>query len=87
MTLAIFSLLLFLKALRSMLFILTHVQFKLFNLGSLSVNVSANTGTGRSEFVNAGELSGSASLRDVLTKTGVLAFFMHTALIYYLVLL
>ncbi|GAU35368.1 hypothetical protein TSUD_57170 [Trifolium subterraneum] len=31
---------------------------------SLSVNVSASAGNGRSEFVNAGDLSGSTSLRD-----------------------
>ncbi|CAJ1955832.1 unnamed protein product [Sphenostylis stenocarpa] len=51
---------------------------------SLSVNVSASTGTGRSEFVNAGELGGSISLRDglQLTKTGFLAFFVHLTLIY-----
>ncbi|XP_061345392.1 aspartic proteinase 36 [Gastrolobium bilobum] len=50
---------------------------------SLSVNVSATTGTGRSEFVNAGEIGGSTSLRDglKLTKTGFLAFFMHIMLI------
>ncbi|KAG5140829.1 hypothetical protein JHK84_034597 [Glycine max] len=51
---------------------------------SLSVNVSATTGTGRSEFVNAGEIGGSISLRDglKLTKTGFLAFFVHLTLIY-----
>jgi hypothetical protein len=45
---------------------------------SLSVNVSAATGTGRSEFVNAGEISGSTSLHDglKLSKTGFLAFFV-----------
>ncbi|KAL5081848.1 hypothetical protein RYX36_010269 [Vicia faba] len=32
---------------------------------SLSVNVSAATGTGRSEYVNAGEISGSTSLHDI----------------------
>ncbi|BAT92023.1 hypothetical protein LR48_Vigan05g173700 [Vigna angularis] len=51
---------------------------------SLSVNVSATTGTGRSEFVNAGEVGGSISLRDglKLTKTGFLAFLVHLTLIY-----
>ncbi|WVZ00691.1 hypothetical protein V8G54_026760 [Vigna mungo] len=54
------------------------------NVGSLSVNVSATTGTGRSEFVNAGEVGGSISLRDglKLTKTGFLAFLVHLTLIY-----
>ncbi|KAG4978616.1 hypothetical protein AAZX31_13G302500 [Glycine max] len=51
---------------------------------SLSVNVSATTGTGRSEFVNAGEIGGNISLRDglKLTRTGFLAFFVHLTLIY-----
>ncbi|XP_014496527.1 aspartic proteinase-like protein 2 [Vigna radiata var. radiata] len=51
---------------------------------SLSVNVSATTGTGRSEFVNAGEVGGSISLREglKLTKTGFLAFLVHLTLIY-----
>ena len=35
-------------------------------LGSLCVNVSTNTGTRKSEFVNAGELSDSSSLTDGL---------------------
>lgn len=54
------------------------------NVGSLSVNVSATTGTGRSEYVNAGELGASISLRDglKLTKTGFLAFLVHLTLIY-----
>ncbi|CAJ2660097.1 unnamed protein product [Trifolium pratense] len=45
---------------------------------SLSVNVSAAIGTGRSEFVNSGEISGSTSLHDglKLSKTGFLAFFV-----------
>ena len=62
----------------------TLVHFKFNNAGSLSVNVSATTGTGRSEFVNAGEIGGSISLRDglKLTKTGFLAFFVHLTLIY-----
>ncbi|KAK7267986.1 hypothetical protein RIF29_20668 [Crotalaria pallida] len=50
---------------------------------SLPVNVSAATGTGRSEFVNAGESSGSTSLHDALyklTNMGLLAFFLHTIL-------
>ncbi|XLS91250.1 hypothetical protein HN51_067258 [Arachis hypogaea] len=41
-----------------------------------SVNVSANTGTGRSQYVNAGELSGSTSSHEGLNKLiniGVLA--------------
>ncbi|XLT56650.1 hypothetical protein HN873_049254, partial [Arachis hypogaea] len=33
-----------------------------------SVNVSANTGTGRSQYVNAGELSGSTSSHEGLNK-------------------
>ncbi|QCE09402.1 aspartic proteinase-like protein 2 [Vigna unguiculata] len=51
---------------------------------SLSVNVSATTGTGRSEFVNAGEIGGSISLRDglKLRKRGILAFLVHVTLIY-----
>ncbi|RDX97923.1 Aspartic proteinase-like protein 2 [Mucuna pruriens] len=51
---------------------------------SLSVNVSATTSTGRSEYVNAGEMGGSASLRDglKLTKIGFLAFFVHLTLIH-----
>ncbi|XP_027342476.1 aspartic proteinase-like protein 2 [Abrus precatorius] len=52
---------------------------------SLSVNVSATTATGRSEFVNPGELGGSTSRGDVfkLTKTGlVLSFFVHIILIF-----
>ncbi|ESW22121.1 hypothetical protein PHAVU_005G129000 [Phaseolus vulgaris] len=51
---------------------------------SLSVNVSAATGTGRSEYVNAGEVGGSISLRDglQLTRTGFLAFLVHLTLIY-----
>ncbi|XP_019436309.1 PREDICTED: aspartic proteinase-like protein 2 [Lupinus angustifolius] len=51
---------------------------------SLPVNVSATTGTGRSESVNAGDLSGSTSLHDglhKLTKMGLLAFFLHITLI------
>lgn len=42
---------------------------------SLTVNVSASTGTGRSEYVNAGEIGGSNSLHDGLTlsKTGFIA--------------
>ncbi|XP_061361836.1 aspartic proteinase 36-like [Gastrolobium bilobum] len=51
---------------------------------SLPVNVSASTGTGRSEFVDAGEQSGSTSLRDgphKLINIGVLALFMHITLI------
>ncbi|KAJ1388966.1 Xylanase inhibitor, C-terminal [Sesbania bispinosa] len=50
---------------------------------SLSVNVSATTGTSRSEFVNAGEIGGSTSLRDGLkmTKTRLLALFMHITMI------
>ncbi|KAG2371462.1 Aspartic proteinase-like protein [Vigna angularis] len=60
------------------------VLFEFNNVGSLSVNVSATTGTGRSEFVNAGEVGGSISLRDglKLTKTGFLAFLVHLTLIY-----
>ncbi|RYR15343.1 hypothetical protein Ahy_B04g072083 isoform B [Arachis hypogaea] len=44
-----------------------------------SVNVSANTGTGRSQYVNAGELSGSTSSHEGLNKLiniGVLALTM-----------
>ncbi|KHN38686.1 Aspartic proteinase-like protein 2 [Glycine soja] len=51
---------------------------------SLPVNVSASAGRGRSEFVDAGELSGSSSLRDgphMLIKTLFLALFMHITLI------
>ncbi|KAL1323544.1 hypothetical protein HN51_033846 [Arachis hypogaea] len=47
---------------------------------SLSVNVTASTGGGRSEFVNAGELSGSTSLQDgphKLIHIGVMAFFLY----------
>ncbi|XP_057456548.1 aspartic proteinase 36-like [Lotus japonicus] len=56
---------------------------------SLTVNVSAAMGTGRSEFVNAGEIGGSTSLRDGLrlTETGFVAFFVHIILICYLVFL
>lgn len=45
---------------------------------SLTVNVSASTGTGRSEFVNAGEIGGSNSLHDglKLSKTGFIALFV-----------
>ncbi|XP_057728624.1 aspartic proteinase 36 [Arachis stenosperma] len=56
-----------------------------YNCGS-SVNVSANTGTGRSEYVNAGELSGSTSSHEGLNKLiniGVLAL----TLICYIVIL
>ncbi|RDX94873.1 Aspartic proteinase-like protein 2 [Mucuna pruriens] len=52
--------------------------------GSLPVNVSASAGRGRSEFVDAGELSRSTSLRDgphILMKTLFLALFMHITLI------
>ncbi|KAK7262223.1 hypothetical protein RJT34_29786 [Clitoria ternatea] len=54
---------------------------------SLPVNVSASAGRGRSEFVDAGELSGSISLLDgphnhmMLMKTLVLSLFMHITLI------
>lgn len=60
------------------------IVFKFNNVGSLSVNVSAATGTGRSEYVNAGEVGGSISLRDglQLTRTGFLAFLVHLTLIY-----
>ncbi|XP_057457112.1 aspartic proteinase 36 [Lotus japonicus] len=58
---------------------------------SSTVNVSATTGTGTSEFVNAGsgETGGSTSLRDGLrlTNTGFLAFFLHITLICSLVIL
>ncbi|KAK7261271.1 hypothetical protein RIF29_27580 [Crotalaria pallida] len=50
---------------------------------SQSVNVTATIGTGRSEFVNAGDLSGSTSLHHglyKLTKMGLLAFFLHITL-------
>lgn len=45
---------------------------------SLTVNVSASTGTGRSEYVNAGEIGGSNSLHDGLasSKTGFIALFV-----------
>ncbi|XP_019448036.1 PREDICTED: aspartic proteinase-like protein 2 isoform X2 [Lupinus angustifolius] len=52
---------------------------------SLSVNVSATTGTDRSEFVNARVRSRSTSLQDELhklTKMGLLAFFLHITLIF-----
>lgn len=52
-----------------------HVKFKFNNAGSLSVNVSAATGTGRSEYVNAGEISGSTSLHDKYSKTVFLSLF------------
>lgn len=53
---------------------------------SWSVNVSASTGKGRSEFVNTGELSGSTSLRVgshelSIKRRGVFALFMHITLI------
>ncbi|CAL0304041.1 unnamed protein product [Lupinus luteus] len=51
---------------------------------SLSVNVSASTGTGKSEFVNAGELNGGTSLHHrthKFTKTRVLALLIHMTLI------
>ncbi|KAG4985553.1 hypothetical protein AAZX31_12G079500 [Glycine max] len=51
---------------------------------SLPVNVSASAGRGRSEFVDAGELSGSSSLRaglHMLINTLFLALFMHITLI------
>jgi len=47
------------------------------------VNVSASTGRGRSEFVDAGELGGSTSLCDgphTLIRTLFLALFMHITL-------
>ncbi|KAI9076240.1 hypothetical protein K1719_041813 [Acacia pycnantha] len=47
---------------------------------SMSVNVSASSGTGRSEYVNAGELSGSTSIREGI-KAGILTFLMHITLI------
>lgn len=54
------------------------VKFKFNTAGSLTVNVSASTGTGRSEFVNAGEIGGSNSLHDglKLSKTGFIALFV-----------
>ncbi|RYR15360.1 hypothetical protein Ahy_B04g072099 isoform A [Arachis hypogaea] len=61
------------------LFWVTKVAFcsKLFYLYGWSVNVPANTGTGRSQYVNAGELSGRlAALLHILNKLiniGVLA--------------
>jgi hypothetical protein len=58
---------------------------------SLSVNVSASTGNGRSEFVNAGDISGSSSLRDgsykLINRRGIFAVFMHITLICYFVFL
>ena len=54
------------------------------DLGSMSVNVTVNSGTGRSEFVNAGELSGSISIHEGLHKliaAAILAFFLHITLI------
>ncbi|PNY04342.1 aspartic proteinase-like protein 2-like [Trifolium pratense] len=58
---------------------------------SLSVNVSASTGNGRSEFVNAGDLSGSTSLRDgshkLINRRGIFALFVHITLICYFVFL
>lgn len=61
------------------------VDIKCINLGSLSVNVSASTGSGRSEFVSAGEISGSTSLRDgsheLMKRRWVFALFMHITLI------
>jgi hypothetical protein len=61
------------------------------NLGSLSVNVSASTGNGRSEFVNAGDISGSSSLLDgsykLINRRGIFAVFMHITLICYFVFL
>ncbi|KAL5056207.1 hypothetical protein RYX36_036889 [Vicia faba] len=54
-------------------------------LGSLSVNVSASTGSGRSEFVSAGEISGSTSLCDrtheLINRRWVFALFIHITLI------
>ncbi|CAK9186793.1 unnamed protein product [Ilex paraguariensis] len=47
---------------------------------SLSVNVSATTSTGKSEFVNAGQLAGSSSSRNALYKlipSCILAFLLH----------
>lgn len=62
-----------------------------FNLGSLSVNVSASSGNGRSEFVNAGNISGSTSLRDgshkLIKRRVIIAIFMHITLICYFVFL
>jgi len=54
------------------------VKFEFNNAGSLTVNVSASTGTGRSEYVNAGEIGGSNSLHDglKLSKTGFIALFV-----------
>ncbi|KAL2328526.1 hypothetical protein Fmac_021953 [Flemingia macrophylla] len=51
---------------------------------SLPVNVSASAGRGRSEFVDAGELNGSTSLRDglqmLLINTLFIALFMRITL-------
>lgn len=82
--LAIFSFLVLETLLANLDSLQHHVHYKLLNVGSLSVNVSASTGTGRSEFVNTGELSGSTFLHDgphKLIKTGIFVLFMHITLI------
>lgn len=57
---------------------------------SLSVNVSTSTSTGKSEYVNAGQLSESSSLRNVpykLIRCSITAFLVHIFIFHSLLLL
>lgn len=64
--------------------LISNLLHVLFLLGSLSVNVSTTSSTGKTEFVNAGQLSDNSSFRNeayISLPIGILALFVHIAIL------